>query len=97
ADWSKLGVRRADSGAFPASGDGILFFPAGAAGPAFLVTENYAGLKEYNNSDVYVLAVGHLADRLRGMGPIRAVWPTDDHPLSRDQRIALQRRLAALG
>jgi lytic murein transglycosylase len=97
ADWGKLGVHRADGGELPASGDGILFFPAGAAGPAFIATENYAALKEYNNSDAYVLAVGHLADRLRGREPIRAAWPADDHPLSRDQRIALQRRLAALG
>ncbi len=96
-DWTKLGVRRADGGAFPAAGEGILFFPSGASGPAFVVTENYDVLKEYNNSDAYVLAVGHLADRMRGMGPIRAAWPADDRPLPRDQRIALQRKLAALG
>jgi lytic murein transglycosylase len=97
SDWSKLGVRRSDGGSFPATGEGILFFPSGAAGPAFIATENYDVLKEYNNSDAYVLAVGHLADRLRGMGPIRAAWPADDHPLPRDQRIALQRKLAELG
>ncbi len=97
SDWTKLGVRRADGGAFPATGEGILFFPSGASGPAFVVTENYDVLKEYNNSDAYVLAVGHLADRMRGMGSIRAAWPADDRPLPRDQRIALQRKLAALG
>jgi lytic murein transglycosylase len=95
--WSKLGVRRADGSAFPPAGDGILFFPSGAAGPAFIATENYDVLKEYNNSDAYVLAVGHLADRLRGFGPIRAAWPAGDQQLSRDQRIALQRRLAEVG
>ncbi len=97
SDWSSLGVRRADGGAFPASGEGILFFPSGASGPAFVATENYEVLREYNNSDAYVLAVGHLADRLRGLGPIRAAWPADDHPLSRDERISLQRKLAAFG
>jgi lytic murein transglycosylase len=96
-DWTQLGIRRADGGAFPATGEGILFFPSGAAGPAFLATENYDVLREYNNSDAYVLAVGHLADRLRGLGPIRAAWPADDRPLSRDDRIALQRKLAELG
>jgi lytic murein transglycosylase len=97
AEWTKLGVKRADGAAYPASGNGILFFPAGADGPAFIATDNYPVLREYNNSDAYVLAVGHLADRMRGMGPIRAAWPRDDHPLPRDRRIALQKKLAALG
>jgi lytic murein transglycosylase len=97
AEWTKLGVKRADGAAYPASGNGILFFPAGADGPAFVATDNYPVLKEYNNSDAYVLAVGHLADRMRGMGPIRAAWPRDDRPLPRDRRIALQKKLAALG
>ncbi len=97
ADWKKLGVRRADGKPFPPSGPGILFFPSGASGPAFLTTENYPALKEYNNSDAYVLAVGHLADRMNGGPPIKAAWPADDHPISRDARIALQKKLAALG
>src|SRR5262249_14128876 len=96
-EWRTIGVRRADGGAYPSSGAAILFFPSGASGPAFLATENYPVLKEYNNSDAYVLAVGHLADRMRGMGPILARWPKDDRPLPRDKRIALQRKLAELG
>ena len=101
AEWQKLGVRRTDGRPFPRDGEGvgpgILFFPAGAKGPAFIVTDNYAVLKEYNNSDAYAIAVGHLADRLNGGRPIRAAWPTDDRPLPRDARIALQKRLSALG
>ena len=34
AEWAKLGVRRTDGKPFPPSGPGILFFPAGASGPA---------------------------------------------------------------
>lgn len=97
AEWAKLGLRRADGKPFPASGPGILYFPAGANGPVFLTTENYPVLKEYNNSDAYVIAVGHLADRMNGGPPIMAAWPPDDHPLSRDARIALQKKLSALG
>jgi peptidoglycan lytic transglycosylase B len=97
ADWAKLGVRRTDGKSFPQSGQGILFFPSGAAGPAFMVTENFAVLKEYNNSDAYAIAVGHLADRLHGGAPIKVNWPADDHPISRDARIALQKKLSALG
>ena len=95
-EWKRLGVRRADGKAFP-PGQGILFFPAGAKGPGFIVTENYDVLKEYNNSDAYAIAVGHLADRMNGGAPFKTSWPADDHPLSRDARIALQKKLAALG
>ncbi len=97
AEWSERGVRRADGGALPRAGDGFLLFPSGAAGPAFLVTANFNVIKLYNNSDVYALAVGHLADRLHGGAPFRSAWPKDDPQLSRDARIALQHKLADLG
>lgn len=97
ADWAALGVRRADGGAFPAQGDGILFFPSGIRGPAFLVTGNFNVLKTYNTSDVYALAIGHLADRMRGGRPIAGRWPDDDLQLSREARQRLQRRIAELG
>jgi len=96
-EWTKLGLRRADGKPFPKSGQGILFFPAGIKGPAFIVTENYPTLIEYNNSDAYAISVGHLADRMHGGPPIQAAWPMDDRPLTRDARIALQKKLAELG
>ena len=96
AAWAALGVTRADGTALPASGDGILFFPAGIAGPAFLVTPNFEVLKTYNFSDAYVISVGQLADRMAGGAAIAAPWPTDI-PMSRADRIALQTRLVALG
>ena len=96
-EWTRLGVRRADGKAFPTGGQGILFFPAGVKGPAFIVTENYPVLIEYNNSDAYAIAVGHLADRMQGGLAVKAAWPTDDRPLSRDARVALQKKLASLG
>jgi membrane-bound lytic murein transglycosylase B len=97
ADWVQRRVRRVDGGSLPAAGSAILFFPSGAAGPAFLVTDNFTVLKRFNNSDAYALAVAALADRLRGLPPFRTTWPADDFQPSRDQRIALQRRLAAFG
>ena len=87
-----LGVKRADGKPLPADGNAILFFPSGASGPAFLVGENFEVIKRYNNSDVFALAAGHLADRARGSGPIRAAWPANDPQLSRGQRIALQKK-----
>jgi membrane-bound lytic murein transglycosylase B len=97
AQWTARGLRRADGAALPATGDAILFFPSGAAGPAFLVTENFVVLKKFNNSDAYALAVAALADRLHGLAAFRGRWPVNDFQPSRATRVALQHRLAALG
>jgi membrane-bound lytic murein transglycosylase B len=95
--WTERGLRRADGRPLPAAGQAILFFPSGSAGPAFLVTDNFIVLKRFNNSDAYALAVGVLADRVHGLPGVRAAWPADDAQPSRHARIALERRLAALG
>lgn len=96
SEWSALGVRRADGGKFPASGDGILFFPSGASGPGFVVTGNYEAIKRYNLSDAYTLTVAGTADRLRGMGGYRGKWP-GVVPLDREQRIRMQKLMRAKG
>jgi membrane-bound lytic murein transglycosylase B len=96
-DWRARGFERLDGDRWPESGDAILFFPSGAPGPAFLVTQNFVVLKTYNNSDAYALAVAHLADRLRGAKPFRSAWPLNDFQPSRAARIALQKKLAGLG
>jgi len=97
AQWTQRGVSRAAGGLLPTTGTAILFFPSGAGAPAFLVTDNFIVLKRFNNSDAYALAVAALSDRLRGLPPFRGAWPADDFQPSRPQRVALQRRLAALG
>lgn len=97
AEWKRLGVKRADGRPLPERHDAVMLFPSGADGPAFLVTGNYLAIKAYNNSDAYALAVGHLADRMQGGRGIVTPWPADDHPLSRDNRIVLQRKLSELG
>jgi membrane-bound lytic murein transglycosylase B len=96
-EWHARGFERLDGGRWPDAGDAILFFPSGAPGPAFLVTQNFVVLKTYNNSDAYALAVAHLADRLNGAGPFRSAWPINDVQPSRAERIALQKKLASLG
>jgi lytic murein transglycosylase len=95
-EWRALGVRRADGNAFPLTGSGILFFPAGAPGPAFIVTPNFDVIKDYNDSDVYALAIGHLSDLMQGSGSFKTSWPTQGTQLPRDDRIVLQRKLAEL-
>ena len=97
AEWAALGFRRADGGALPDRHDAYLLFPSGVRGPAFLVTDNFVAIKKYNNSDVYALAVGHLADRLRGGRAFAGRWPETDPQLSRADRMRIQRKLSELG
>jgi hypothetical protein len=51
-----------------------LLQPEGIYGPSFLTPKNYYVIKEYNFSDLYVLFVGHLADRIGGGGPFHGAW-----------------------
>lgn len=51
-----------------------LLQPEGAYGPAFLTTKNYFVLKDYNFSDLYVLFVGHLAERISGGPRFERPW-----------------------
>ncbi len=68
-----------------------------AGGPAFTVTRNFNVLKTYNNSDLYALGVGHLADRLAGGGPLRGSFPPDANGLTKADRLAIQQGLTAQG
>jgi lytic murein transglycosylase len=97
AEWTALGIKRADGVALPDAGKAVLFFPSGASGPAFLAGENFEVIKRYNNSDVFALAATQIADRAQGRPGVRAAWPADDRQLSRDERVALQKRLKELG
>ncbi len=95
--WRDLGVTAAEGGGLPAQGQAELMLPAGRQGPALLAFGNYHVLKTYNVSDAYVIALGHLSDRLRGAGPFAAGWPRGDRALSLSERMELQRRLNAAG
>ncbi len=77
-DWEHAGVSRASGRPFPEherAQVGYLLMPAGRQGPAFLVTENFYVLKDYNMSDLYALFVGHVGDRIAyGVGDFSARW-----------------------
>ncbi len=45
----------------------------------------------------YAIGVGHLSDRIGGAGPLQASFPPDENGLTKDDRIAIQRGLAARG
>ncbi|MCH2164210.1 MAG: lytic murein transglycosylase [Marinovum sp.] len=67
------------------------------SGPRFTVTSNFRVIKRYNNSNSYALGVGHLADRIRGAGPLRQGFPPDRYGFTKEDRIALQRGLIRAG
>ncbi|MBY6241098.1 lytic murein transglycosylase [Methylosinus sp. Sm6] len=96
SQWRSLGFSRADGAALPASGAASLFQPAGAAGPAFLITENFEAIRQYNTSDAYALSVALLAERIGGRQAPIAAWPKVA-ALSTADCMAMQRLLAARG
>ena len=98
AEWQRLGVRRAVNLPFPRANDrAYLLVPAGARGPAFLMLNNFRVIMRYNPAEAYALAIGYLADRMRGGGPFVQGWPRDERVLSRAERYELQQRLLERG
>ena len=96
ADWAALGVKRVGGGALP-EGVASVLLPGGARGAAFLIYGNFHVLEHYNTADAYVIAVGHLADRIIGGPAIQVSWPRDLRVLSFDERVELQDRLTQAG
>jgi lytic murein transglycosylase len=84
-------------GPMPAGGAAMLFFPSGATGPAFLLSENFFVLKAYNFSDSYAFGAAVLADRIAGRTVLRQPWPAEGQPLTQAEREAIQRGLTARG
>jgi lytic murein transglycosylase len=98
AQWEGLGIRRAGGAPFPRSADrAYLLLPAGARGPAFLMLTNFRVIMKYNPAEAYALAIGHLADRLRGRGPMVQSWPREERVLTVGERYELQQLLARRG
>jgi lytic murein transglycosylase len=73
-----------------------LLQPEGIYGPAFLTTKNYFVIKEYNFSDLYVLFVGHLSDRMTSPLPFAAPWSASTQLRTADVE-AMQQGLTRLG
>ena len=73
-----------------------LLQPEGIYGPAFLTTKNYFVIKEYNFSDLYVLFVGHLSDRMVSPQPFATPWSASSQLRTADVE-AMQRGLTRIG
>ena len=75
----------------------MMLVPAGTHGPEFIVTPNFYVIKEYNNSDLYALFIGNLADRIAyGGGSFKAPWG-DVGKMLRSDVLAMQQALVAQG
>ena len=73
-----------------------LLQPEGIYGPSFLTTKNYFVIKEYNFSDLYVLFVGHLSDRIVSQQPFATPWSASTQ-LRTTAVEAMQRHLTRIG
>jgi lytic murein transglycosylase len=99
AEWVKRGFAPAHGrkpGAAELSYEASLLQPEGSYGPSFLTPKNYYVLKDYNFSDLYVLFVGHLSDRIAGGPPFATPW-SKNAQLKTTEVEAMQKRLTALG
>jgi hypothetical protein len=70
--------------------------PEGIYGPAFLTPKNYFVIKEYNFSDLYVLFVGHVSDRIGDPRPFETSWSKGAQMRTADVE-AMQKGLTARG
>ncbi|MGE7958357.1 lytic murein transglycosylase [Pseudomonas sp. NPDC089530] len=98
AEWLRLGMKLPNGASVPPGSEQLsaaLLLPAGYRGPAFLILDNFRAVLKYNNSSSYALAVNLLSQRFNGSGLINGLWPKDDMPLSRTERIELQNLLSA--
>jgi membrane-bound lytic murein transglycosylase B len=97
-EWERLGVHRVGGQAFAhPETRAYLLVPAGVRGPGFLMLNNFRVIMKYNPAEAYALAIGHLADRMSGGGPVVQPWPRDERVLTRAEVYELQQRLVQRG
>jgi len=98
-DWLRAGfvpARGEELSAAELAQTASLLQPEGVYGPSFLTTQNYFVIKEYNFSDLYVLFVGHLSDRMMNGQPFETPWSANSQLRTADVE-AMQRELTRRG
>jgi len=100
SEWAAMGIARVNGKPFPQNelgAEGFLMMPAGRHGPAFVVTPNFYVLKQYNESDLYALFIGHAGDRIAfGGSGFSAHWQKVD-AMKRSEIAEIQQKLEKLG
>jgi lytic murein transglycosylase len=97
AQWRNLGVSRADGAPFARPADHVQLRQPVSGGPAFLLGQNFSAVMSYNPAFSYALAVVHLADRIRGDGPLVQGFPGGERTPTLAEIQEIQRRLTSLG
>ncbi len=97
ARWTELGVRTVRGNKIPNYGQGSVFLPAGSDGPAFIVFKNFGVIKRYNNANSYAMAVGHLAQKIKGGGAFAKEWPRGPGALKLGEKLEVQTLLNRAG
>jgi len=95
--WQAAGVRRADGERFADPKISARLWAPVAGGPSFLIGQNFYSVRSYNPSMNYALAIAHLSDRLRGMGPFVHPFPGSERILTSAELHELQQRLTDAG
>jgi hypothetical protein len=99
SEWLRAGfvpVRGQKLSAAEQAQPASLLQPEGIYGPSFLTTKNYFVIKEYNFSDLYVLFVGHLADRITNPLPFATPWSASSQLRTKSVE-AMQKHLTRIG
>ncbi|MEX6508771.1 lytic murein transglycosylase [Jiella sp. M17.18] len=99
AGFARDGVRRPSGAGLPHDAENRqdhLLMPAGRFGPAFVVTDNFYVIKAYNNSDLYALFVGLVADRMTGGAPLKGSFSPTDR-MTRGDVARMQEKLEGRG
>ncbi|MBC8159125.1 MAG: lytic murein transglycosylase, partial [Alphaproteobacteria bacterium] len=67
SEWQRLGVRRTDGKDLPTRDlSASIVFTEGPGSQAYVVYDNYRAILKWNRSTFFAVAVGSLADRLKG-------------------------------
>ncbi|AFZ83895.1 membrane-bound lytic murein transglycosylase B [Candidatus Kinetoplastibacterium blastocrithidii TCC012E] len=78
-EWSRSGVTRSDNKDVwckDPNVEAVIFAPAGANGPIFLVSDNFKAILSYNRSRKYALAVSLLFNYFKNTDDyLRVSWP----------------------
>ncbi|KAA9006181.1 lytic murein transglycosylase [Histidinibacterium aquaticum] len=98
SEWAAIGIEPVSGETVPDDhGPASILLPAGHEGAAFMVFGNFEVIEAYNTADAYVVAVGHLANRIAGAGPLEGEWPRHLRGLGAEERLELQERLTEAG
>ena len=98
--WAGASISPVSGRAFAKSDmklESYLLAPAGRLGPLFIATPNFYVIKQYNNSDLYALFIGNVADRITaGGGAFIGKWQ-DIGKLTRHDVAGMQKFLEGKG